>query len=96
MEWDGKTFSSLCNTIRLYFKHTVSRLEAKNGDLKGFAIAGEDKKFIWGNTKIDGKTVLVSGSAITKPVAVRYGWANNPPISLYNKENLPASPISYR
>ena len=28
-----------------------------------------------------------------QPVAVRYGWANNPVCNLYNKEGLPASPF---
>ena len=81
------------NNVRLHFKHTGSGFMAKDGALKGFAIAGEDKKFVWANAKIDGNTVVVSSPEITKPVAVRYGWGNNPPTSLYNKENLPASPF---
>ena len=81
------------SNIRLYFKHIGSGLVAKEGELKGFAIAGEDKKFVWGVAKIEGETIVISNSAISKPVAVRYGWANNPPTSLYNKENLPASPF---
>jgi sialate O-acetylesterase len=81
------------NTIRLYFTHTGSGLYAKGDELKGFGIAGDDKKFVWANAKINGNTIVVSSSEIGKPVAVRYGWGNNPPISLYNKENLPASPF---
>jgi len=81
------------SSIRLYFNNTGTGLVAKDSELKGFAIAGEDKKFVWANAKIDGNTVVVSGSGILKPVAVRYGWGNNPPTSLYNKENLPASPF---
>ncbi len=81
------------NSIRLYFKHTGSGLTAKDGDLKGFAIAGADKKFVWANAKIEGETIVVSSPDIAAPVAVRYGWSNNPPTSLYNKENLPASPF---
>jgi sialate O-acetylesterase len=79
--------------IRLHFKHTGSGLMAKEGELKGFAIAGEDKKFVWGTARIEGNTVVVSNPGISKPLAVRYGWGSNPPISLYNKENLPASPF---
>jgi sialate O-acetylesterase len=81
------------STIKLHFKHTGSGLMAKDGDLKGFAIAGEDRRFVWADARIDGNTVVVSSPQITKPVAVRYGWGNNPPTSLYNKENLPASPF---
>ena len=81
------------NAIQLHFKHTGSGLTAKGGELKGFAIAGEDKKFVWATASIEGNTVVVSSPQIAKPVAVRYGWGNNPVTSLYNKEDLPASPF---
>jgi sialate O-acetylesterase len=81
------------SSIKLYFKHTGSGLMAKDKELKGFAIAGADKKFVWANAKIEGNTVIVSSPGIVNPAAVRYGWGNNPPTSLYNKENLPASPF---
>lgn len=81
------------NVIRLYFRHTGTGLVAKNGELKGFAIAGDDKKFAWADAKIEGNTVVVSSPDVTNPVALRYGWGNNPPTGLYNKEDLPASPF---
>jgi len=68
---------------------------AKDGKLeKEFAIAGEDKKFVWAEAKIskDGK-VIVSSKKVKKPVAVRYGWADNPKCTLYNGAGLPASPF---
>ena len=74
--------------IRLYFDHVGTGLVAKDGKLTGFAICGEDKKWVWADAKIDGKTVLVSNSEITKPIAVRYCWGTNPPASLSNKEGL--------
>ena len=81
------------NAIRLYFSFTGKGLIAKDDKITGFAIAGEDKKFVWANAKIDGNTVVVSCPDITKPVAVRYGWSKNPPVSLYNQDGLPASPF---
>ncbi|OAI46688.1 hypothetical protein AYO44_10955 [Planctomycetaceae bacterium SCGC AG-212-F19] len=30
---------------------------------------------------------------VEKPVAVRFGWADNPGGNLWNKEGLPASPF---
>jgi sialate O-acetylesterase len=68
-------------------------LAARGGKLKGFAIAGQDKKFVWAEAKIEGPTVVVSSSEIPEPVAVRYGWANNPDCTLVNKAGLPASPF---
>ena len=80
--------------IRLTFGHVGGGLEAKGSDtLKGFAIAGEDKAFVWADAKIDGDTVVVSSDKVANPVAVRYAWADNPVCNLYNKEGLPASPF---
>lgn len=81
------------NTVRLQFKHTDGGLEARGGILKGFAIAGEDKKFVWADAKIEGNTIVVSSPDIARAVAVRYAWGKNPIISLYNKAGLPASPF---
>lgn len=80
--------------IRLRFKHTGSGLVSKGGrPLKGFAIAGEDERFVWGNARIDGNEVEVSSRDVPNPVAVRYAWADNPVCNLYNNEDLPASPF---
>jgi sialate O-acetylesterase len=69
-------------------------LVAKDGEkLKGFAIAGADRQFVWAEAKIEGQTVVVSSPEVKDPVAVRYAWANNPACNLCNKEGLPASPF---
>ena len=41
----------------------------------------------------EGDTVVVSSPGVPKPVAVRYGWADNPIASLYNSVGLPTSPF---
>jgi sialate O-acetylesterase len=61
--------------------------------LEGFAICGADKKWIWADAKIDGDTVLVSSALVPAPLAVRYGWSDNPTCNLYNKAGLPAPPF---
>jgi sialate O-acetylesterase len=61
--------------------------------LVGFAIAGEERKFVWAQAKIEGDSVVVWSDEVKKPVAVRYAWANNPECNLYNKEGLPAGPF---
>ncbi len=69
-------------------------VEDKDGKLKRFAIAGEDKKWAWADAVIDGNTVVVSSPDVAKPVAVRYAYGMNPSgCNLYNKEGLPASPF---
>lgn len=79
--------------IRISFTHTGSGLVIKGDTLKGFAIAGEDKKFVWTDAVIEGKTVVVGSDKVKHPVAVRYAWSTNPAYNLYNKEELPASPF---
>ncbi len=80
--------------VILRFDHVDGGLVAKGGGpLKGFAIAGEDKKFVWAEAEIQGDTVVVSSPQVPKPVAVRYAWADNPICNLYNAEGLPASPF---
>ena len=81
------------NEAVLSFEHVGSGLEARDGELKGFAIAGEDRKFVWGKARVDGDKVIVSHPDISRPVAVRYGWADYPVVNLWNKNGLPASPF---
>ena len=56
-------------------------------------MAGADKKFYWADAAIDGNKVVLGCKAVAEPVAVRYGWANNPDVNLYNGGGLPASPF---
>ena len=53
---------------------TGSGLEARDGkELRGFAVAGADRKFHWAHSRIDGDTVVVSSPEVAQPAAVRYG-----------------------
>ncbi|MDW7694847.1 sialate O-acetylesterase [Flammeovirgaceae bacterium SG7u.111] len=84
------------NKIRISFDHVGSGLEIRDkyGYLNGFAIAGADKKFYWAKAEIEGNEVIVYSDKVEAPVAVRYGWADNPDdLNLYNKEGLPANPF---
>jgi sialate O-acetylesterase len=81
------------NKIIIKFKNIINGLEAKNGDLKGFAIAGDDRNFKWAKAEIKHDTVIVWNDDIKEPKAVRYAWADNPECNLYNKEGLAASPF---
>jgi sialate O-acetylesterase len=68
-------------------------LEARGGELRGFAIAGLDRKFVWADAEIKGDKVIVSNPNVPNPVAVRYGWADFPVVNLFNKNGLPATPF---
>jgi sialate O-acetylesterase len=77
----------------LSFDHVGAGLEARDGELKGFAVAGEDKKFVWAKAEIQDDKVIVSSPDVIKPVAVRFGWADCPVVNFWNKDGLPASPF---
>ncbi len=62
-------------------------------ELEGFAICGPNHKWVWAQARIEGDTVVVWSDEVDEPVAVRYGWANNPTCNLYNTAGLPASPF---
>ena len=79
--------------IRIHFQFTGSGLEGRGEILKGFAIAGPDRKFHWAKAQVEGETVIVSSQNVPHPVAVRYAWADSPQCNLFNKEGLPASPF---
>ncbi len=75
--------------------HPEGQLKAFDiGDLLGFTIASEDRKFVPAQAKIVGRDqVEVWSDAIAEPVAVRYAWADNPVCNLRNQAGLPAAPF---
>lgn len=81
--------------IIISFTHTGTGLSTNDGEGPAeFAIAGEDKKFVWADTKIDGDKIIVSSEDVANPKYVRYAWADEPiNPNLINKEGLPAAPF---
>jgi sialate O-acetylesterase len=83
------------NKIVLDFEIFGSQMEFRGERTHtNFAIAGEDKKFVWAEAKIENGKIIVSNAAVPNPVAVRYAWADNPEgEKLFNTEGLPATPF---
>lgn len=79
----------------LTFTHVGGGLVAKDGDLVGFTIAGQDGKFYPAKATIQGETVVLSSEQVPDPAAVRYGWVNfaKPTLNFFNKDGLPATPF---
>ena len=96
IEWSGPWYKSMAiegKAIRLTFDHAQNGLVVKGDKLGGFAIAGEDRNFVWAEAVIDGESIIVSSPEVPEPLAVRYGWDANPVCNLYNGANLPAVPF---
>jgi len=80
------------NQIFIKFSHVGKGLTSAHGKaLTGFAIAGNDQKFVWANAVIKGDRVIVSADTITDPVAVRFACSKKrTSANLFNKDGLPA------
>jgi sialate O-acetylesterase len=104
----GPIFESMAvegNRVRLKFRHAESGLmaglkeglepvkPAPDGELLGFAVAGEDSKYYWADAEIDGDEVIVWSEQVEAPANVRYNWADSPIGNLYNGAGLPAPPF---
>ena len=84
------------NKAVVLFKFTYDGLTAKDkfGYVKGFEIAGADKKFYYAQAEIEGDKVIVYIDKVKNPVAVRYAWSDAPvDANLYNSAGFPASPF---
>ncbi|MEZ0325389.1 MAG: sialate O-acetylesterase [Fimbriimonas sp.] len=94
--FSGPVFESAVaegNKMRLRFSHAEGLRSSDEGPLVGFAVAGADRKFKWARADVEGDTIIVRSPEVARPVAVRYGWSNNPGVNLVNGAGLPASPF---
>ena len=84
------------NTVTIRFKNTYGGLTVRNkyGYVNGFEVAGTDQKFHYAQARLQDGQVIVTCDKVTSPVAVRYGWADDPnDLNLYNSASLPAAPF---
>lgn len=81
--------------MQLSFNPMGKKLVLKDADkLKGsFTIAGADQVFYPAEVKQVGNKLIVSAKEVLSPVAVRYGWADNPDLTLYNDAGIAGSPF---
>lgn len=84
---------SAVTEIKIHFLHAEGGLTARGSELKGFVVAGSDKKWHTATARIVGDVVIASCQEVPQPVAVRYAWANNPDGNLFNAAGLPAAPF---
>ncbi|MBL4676920.1 MAG: 9-O-acetylesterase [Mucilaginibacter sp.] len=96
VEYSGPMLSSKKingKEVELSFTHAEGLMSKNSPELKGFFVAGDDKKFYPAKAVINGTNITVRSPDVAQPVAVRYDWQNNPYGTLYNKAGLPASPF---
>jgi sialate O-acetylesterase len=77
------------------FKHIESGWRPFDvNTLRGFTIAGEDKKFFNATATLlpDGR-ISVTAPEVSKPASVRYAWAQNPICNMFTNNGLPLTPF---
>ncbi|HEY5741814.1 MAG TPA: sialate O-acetylesterase [Terrimicrobiaceae bacterium] len=102
VDYSGPIFKSMRvekGEARVSFDHVNTGLVTPDdAPVKGFALAGDDRKYEFARARIEGDQIIVWNDELPEPVAVRYAWANNPAgANLYSRtrggELLPASPF---
>ncbi len=82
------------NKVTLTFDHVNGFRTFDVAEAVGFTIAGEDRQWYWAEGKVTGaNTIEVFATAVPKPVAVRYAWADNPVCNVFSNEGLPLTPF---
>jgi len=94
VEFSGPLFREATTeggAMRVYFTHAEG-LKARGANLEGFEVAGADRQFHAAAARVDGDTVVVNAAEVSRPIYVRYAWANAPmTANLYNGAGLPAA-----
>lgn len=88
-----ESYSIEDNRIAVKFSNAHGGLVCRGGKLTEFAIAGIDHKYHNANARIEGDRVVVWSDEVDYPIAVRYGWQDNPEVTLFNGAGLPAAPF---
>ena len=101
-DWDvlyaGPTFHSFEKSeegVKLRFTHVGEGLTLSSGDeVKGFIIQDDNGNYHSAKARIiDKDGLIVSHSQVKNIKEIRYAWADNPEVNLYNSEKLPAVPF---
>jgi sialate O-acetylesterase len=81
------------DAVVVSFASASGGLAPRDGPVRGFAIAGDDHRFVKADAVVRGDAVVVSSPRVRQPVAVRYGWADYPNGNLADGSSLPAAPF---
>ena len=96
-EWSGPRHQGVViqdDSVVVRFGHAEGLRARGGGEIRGFALAGEDRAYFAARARIQGDdVVVVSSPGVRSPKTVRYAWADNPDANLENGAGLPAAPF---
>lgn len=91
-EYDS--FETDAGVIRIHFARRAGSEPFLPGDnLPGFIVAGADRVWHVAEAHTEGDVVVVSSPEVAVPLAVRYGWADNPLCTLRTASGFPVAPF---
>lgn len=82
--------------FELRFDTTAGGLRtARTGEpLRGFYLAGADRRWVPAEARFDGDRIVLRGAAVRSPVAARYAWVNNASeANVVGGDGLPLPPL---
>jgi len=77
----------------VHFEHAHGLRTIDNKPVRGFTIAGSDKRFHPALATLAGTSIRLQSPWVKQPVAVRYAFASDPSTNLVNNARLPAAPF---
>ncbi len=78
---------------RVRFEHAAGLTTGDGRPPQGFALAERGKPFRRAEARIEGDTVVLTAEGVEHPAEIRYAWADNPDVNLYNEHGFPATPF---
>lgn len=90
-----KSMSISNDTISIQLDFAEDGLNSSSAESRGFEIAGSDRKFKPAKVVLrnKGRELLLTEPTIKNPVAVRYGFKNYMPVSMYSNLGFPLCPF---
>jgi len=77
----------------IHLSGKCSRTAISANTPSGVEISADGKRFVPATVSIEGTTVTATAPTVPAPVAVRYGWADSPTMTLYDSKGYPVLPF---
>lgn len=77
-------------------RHAGTGLMARGEPARGFEISADGTTWVPATASVAGNRITVTSPDVRTPVAVRYGWANNPECNVFSSAGFPLTPFRSR
>ena len=81
------------NRATVHLSSECSRPAESVDTPSGVEISADGKRFVPATITVKGATLTATAPTISAPVAIRYGWSDNPTLTLFDKKSYPVLPF---